>query len=252
MRSLSTVGLALSLVFGCLLLALVAELYYLLWWKNRVCRRNMEDDDYINPPREIFHKFCLEKPLFFSSTALRPQQMCSSTQTHNPQTLISDKDLWGEGGGVHDELMTLQGLSGPPRFLFTIKEETKEDLEIEEGRSQKGSRDRSDEVFPNGETPYLTPLASPPYYTPPLTPIENTYKHHGFNPLFELSNEPNFCKLRSSPPPKFKFLKDAEDKLYRKKLMEKSVNESPSTSSVLLKDKYNRSFITLVVAKEKG
>lgn len=195
MRSLSTLGLALSLVFGCLLLALMAELYYLLWWKNRVCRRDIEDDDCISPSKELFHKFCFEKHLSFSSTALSPQQPRSSTHKHEPQPLFL----------------------GPSRFLFTIKEETKEDMEIEEGRSRKKSRSKSlsNVLFSNGETPYLTPLASPPY--------------RGFNSLSELSNKAEFFKMRSSPPPKFKFLRDAEDKLYRKKLMEKAVDESPST-----------------------
>lgn len=253
MRSLSTVGLALSLVFGCFLLALVAELYYLLWWKNSVCRREVEEDDYISPSRELLHKFCLEKRLFFSSAALSPQQVCSSTH-REPPSLLSNKDLWGEGaGGVEDELKRVHGLSGPPRFLFTIKEETMEDLEKEEGRSRKGSRDRSlsDEVFFDGETPYLTPIASPPYYTPPLTPMDTIYKHHGFNPLFETSNEAEFCKLRFSPPPRFEFLKDAEDELYRKKLKEKAASECPTTSSVLPKDEEDGSFIALIVAKDK-
>uniref|UniRef100_A0A5B6YVS7 Uncharacterized protein n=1 Tax=Davidia involucrata TaxID=16924 RepID=A0A5B6YVS7_DAVIN len=262
MRSLSSVGLGLSLVFGCLLLALVAELYYLLWWKKRITNREIEEDS-SSPTREFLNMFCWKKASSLSSTALNPQELCSSvritdTQVHEPQAqlhLHSNKDLWinkpfGEDGAESTaELMRLQNLSGPPRFLFTIKEETKEDLESEDGKSRgdksgKGSRRRSLNDL----------LASPPYFTPPLTPMDSSYNNnHGFNSLFE-----------SSPPPKFKFLRDAEDKLHRRKLMEeaeKGVHKSngvvqddgfkaPSTS-MFLKDEENGSFITLIVAKNK-
>ncbi|XP_039067514.1 uncharacterized protein LOC120213430 [Hibiscus syriacus] len=99
------------------------------------------------------------------------------------------------------------------RLLFTIIEETKEDLESEEAKSKKG-RSLSDVVF-SVETPYLTTLASPPFLTPPLTPLEAAccYNQHGsFNPLIELSNGGDF-NMSSSPPPKFKFLQEAEEKL---------------------------------------
>lgn len=265
MKSLSSVGLGLSVVFGCLFLALIAELYYLLWWKKRLTTRDIEDD-YI---------FCWKKPSSLSSTALNPQALCSSTDTqvHEPQAQVqSNKDMWlrpfGEDS-VETELLRMQNLSGPPRFLFTIKEETKEDLESEDAKSRgdksrKGSRTRSlSDLLLIVETPFLTPLASPSCFTPPLTPKDTSYGHSGFNPLFESSSDAEFNRIRSSPPPKFKFLRDAEDKLHKTKLMEEhrivvghrrdgSVEEDgvkvPS-NSMFLKDEENGSFITLIVAK---
>ena len=71
-------------------------------------------------------------------------------------------------------------------------------------------------------TPFLTPLSSPPFFTPPLTHLD-CYSRHGFNPLFESSKEDDLNRVRSSPPPKFKFLKDAEEKLLRKTLMEEAL-----------------------------
>uniref|UniRef100_A0A5B6YV03 Membrane lipoprotein n=1 Tax=Davidia involucrata TaxID=16924 RepID=A0A5B6YV03_DAVIN len=253
MRSLSGVGLGLSLVFGCLLLALIAELYYLLWWKKRITNREIEED-YISPAREFLYMFCWKKPSSLSSTALNPQELCSSsvritdTHVHEPQAQLhmhSNKDLWlkpfGDQDGEDSEFMRL---SGPPRFLFTIKEETKEDLESADGKSRKGSRSRSlSDVILTVETPFLTPLASPPYFTPPLTPMDSSYHQNGFNPLFESSTDAEFNRIKSSPPPKFKFLKDAEDKLYRRKLMEEA-----KSNSMFLKDEENESFITLIVA----
>ncbi|KAF8397493.1 hypothetical protein HHK36_016410 [Tetracentron sinense] len=280
MRSLSSLGIGLSLVFGCLLLALVAELYYLLWWKKRITNREVEDDYSSSSARELFYLFCWKRPSSLSSTALNPQELCNSIRItdscgNEPDTQLhssSSKDLllkpFGEDG-VEAELMRLHNLSGPPRFLFTIKEETKEDLESEDGKSRgeksrKGSRSRSlSDLLPTMETPFLTPLSSPPFLTPPLTPMD-CYNHHGFNPYFESSTDAEVNRIRFSPPPKSKFLKDAEEKLYRRKLMEeaekrvlknggfvkKDVMKALPTSS-MVKDEEDGSFITIIVGKNK-
>ncbi|KAJ1404099.1 hypothetical protein SESBI_26836 [Sesbania bispinosa] len=58
--------------------------------------------------------------------------------------------------------MRLHNLVGPPRFLFMIKEETKEDLESKDGksrgyRSRKGSRPRSlSDLILAIETPFVS------------------------------------------------------------------------------------------------
>nr|GMD58860.1 Optomotor-blind protein [Ipomoea batatas] len=58
----------------------------------------------------------------------------------------------------------LMRFSGPARFLCTIKEETMEDLESDDVKCRDDSKGRM-------ETPFLTPIASPLYFTPPLTPV---------------------------------------------------------------------------------
>ncbi|KAL3521081.1 hypothetical protein ACH5RR_019230 [Cinchona calisaya] len=277
MKSLSSVGLGLSLVFGCLFLALVAELYYLLWWKKRALNPNRDtniEDGYSSretAARESFYKFCWKKPSSLRSAPLKlnPQNFCSSHETlvHEPQAQHhhgnSNKDScpFGEDGveegSVEAELMRMHNFSGPPRFLFTINEETKEDLESHEDaksrgdRSRKGSRSKSlSDLFHFVETtPYLTPVASPPYYTPPLTPVKSSHNsQHGFNIFFGSASEAEFNWLRSSPPPMFQFLKDAEDKLWRRKFSEEI--DIPSSSS-FIKDEENGSFITLVNKKNQ-
>ncbi|KAL0456711.1 UNVERIFIED_CONTAM: hypothetical protein Slati_1010300 [Sesamum latifolium] len=181
MKSLSGVGLGLSLVFGCLLLALVAELYYLLWWKKRVMRssnhvtNNSEEcTDHQIPaetPQFCYMFWCCRNPTSSST----PQQLCSSPTTlvHQPQ---SNKDLWLKPFASQDH-QDCNFPPGLPRFLFTITEETREDLESEVGMSRR--RNLSD-LLQVLETPFLTPLASSPaashhdhYFTPPLT-------HHYF------------------------------------------------------------------------
>ncbi|KAK1297971.1 hypothetical protein QJS10_CPB14g01518 [Acorus calamus] len=183
MESLSNLGISLSLVFGFLFLALFAELYYLLWWKKRITTNNNNNEE--------DRLLCFRKisSLCSSTSALTPQQ------TQIDLHLLKPPEEGGDGGGAAAELMRLHNLSGPPRFLFTIKEETKEDLEC-----------------------LTTPLSSPPLFRSPLTPMD-CFGHNKFNPLFDSSGEIDWNRVRSSPPPKFKFLMDAEEKFYRKTLM---------------------------------
>lgn len=239
MKSLSGIGLGLSVVFGCLVLALFAEFYYLLCCKKRITSRTIEGGYNNTPTKELLHIFCCKKPTSLGQTALNPQELSASGLISNTQ--LNDSQNQGQQLQVHSnkdilvkpceeesmetELMRLHKLGGPPRFLFTIVEETKEDLESEDGRSrgEKGSRGRSlSDLLFTVETPFLTPLASPSLFTPPLTSPANTYHNpHGFNPLFESSTDAEFSRIRASPPPKFKFLQDAEEKL-RKKMREHS------------------------------
>lgn len=277
MKSLSSVGLALSVLFGCLFLALVAELYYLLWWKKRLTNREMETD-YSSPARELFYMFCWKKSTSLRPAALDPQELRSSVgiagtlvqESENQLHMQPNKDFFlrsFEEDGVETEFMRLQNLAGPPRFLFTIIEETKEDLESEDGMSRcdksgKRSRSRSlSDLLLSAETPYLTPLASPSFFTPPRTPMDSR-NPHGFNALLESTTDAEFKKIKSSPPPKFKFLQDAEEKLKRK-LMEDAKEEIHKSDAFVQenrnhvplssfhKDEEDGSFITIIVDKQK-
>ncbi|KAJ0551341.1 hypothetical protein HanHA300_Chr07g0256041 [Helianthus annuus] len=239
MRYSSSVGLGLSVVFGCLLLALIAEIYYLLWWKKRV------------PARELLYLFCCKK-----HSSLRSTGLVKDTQVHEPQASSpspspssSTSSSWVrsvtqdyDDMSVETELLRLHSLCGPgpPRFLFTIKEETKEDLESED-RSKNGSRGRSlSDVF-SVETPFFTPLASPAYVTPPLTPRGSSYRP--FSPLSYSSSDAEFNRIRASPPPQFKFLKGVEDKREKRKPIERFGVDGP-----VRKSDENGSFITLIVS----
>lgn len=175
------------------------------------------------------------------NSTLNPQEIifAEEEQSHHHH-LQSNKDLLlkpldeehGNGNGNDEEL--------PPRFLFTIIEETMEDLE-------------------SLETPYLTPFASPPFLTPPLTPIDVACFSHqlGFNPLFQSETDANFNRLSSSsssssslPPPasRFKFLKD----VHRKPLKEDVHNNGGfKLSSDYLREEEDGSFITIIVDNNK-
>uniref|UniRef100_A0A7N0V6N0 Membrane lipoprotein n=1 Tax=Kalanchoe fedtschenkoi TaxID=63787 RepID=A0A7N0V6N0_KALFE len=272
MRSLSGIGLGLSLVFGCLLLALVVELYYMLWWKKRVVfhrhrqqeeEQQQDDEDKLSTgtgsssAREFLYMFCCKKVSSLRScAAFNPQQVCASARIREPQQqqLSRNKDLLlkGEEG--------LSCLTGPPRFLFTIKEETMEDLESDDGNSRKGSTSLNELLLTSVEnethTPYLTPLPSPPFMTPPITPTIHDYSsssstHHGFNPFLESSTDAEISKIKASPPPKFRFLQAAEEKFHRRKMMgeeadDEYANSKPPTAT------QDSSFITIVIGKHSN
>lgn len=276
MKSLSSVGLGLSIVFGCLLLALLAELYYLLWWKKRLTTNRDLENDYSNPTREFFYMFCWKRSSSSSMTnsALNPQEIRMAATEDHHHLQHSNKDFLLKPFDQESELMRLQ-----PRFLFTIVEETKEDLESDQetkskcdNKSRVGSRGRSlSDLLLTVETPYLTPLASPTFFTPPLTPLmdisASNYSHQfEFNPLFESATDAEFNRLRSSPPPKFKFLQEAEEKLQRKNTLMEDVGHSNNVdgfgfdhengemtppSNEEEEEEEDGSFITIIVDRNK-
>lgn len=210
MRSLSDLGIGLSFVFGFLFLALIAEVYYLLWWKKRLVNRGMEEEDYSSSTttREFMDLFCWKKPSSLNSRDPTPVEIRASARITDDSGNGSAR-LKPLGGGGEDGLTMFQN---NPRLLFTIEEET-EDLESQDGSSSRVSLGDAVDM----ETPYVTPFSSPPFCTPPLTPMNCCYNQHGFNPLFESFKEDRSIWVSApSPPPTFKFLRDAEEKHCKK------------------------------------
>ncbi|KAK4718598.1 hypothetical protein R3W88_016936 [Solanum pinnatisectum] len=148
--SFSGLGIDLSFLFGCILMGLVAELYYLLWVKKRI-PKNETEDQYNNT--EFSHLFCWKKHSLVNNVSSEQRSNTVRNKEMNGHVHDQDQDL-----DVESELMRLHNLCGPPRFLFTIKEETKDDLESEDGksRSRTCSRNKSFSDL------ILTPLSSPP------------------------------------------------------------------------------------------
>ncbi|KAJ0258731.1 F122 [Hirschfeldia incana] len=222
MRSLSSVGLALSIVFGCLLLALLAELYYLLWCKKRRSTTTRPDlqTDYSTPAtRELLFILC-----------------CSTNPSSPPPSFSSPKPIETQQQCLPPPDGGFGNVVGPglvPRFLFTIMEETVEEMESEDGVSTKGKS--LNDLFLNMESgstpPFLTPRASPSLFTPPFTPLTESCNGRKEEVFFESSTDAEFNRMvRSSPLssshspasspsplPRFKFLRDAEEKLHKRK-----------------------------------
>lgn len=235
MRGLSKLGVGLTVVSALLLLALAAELYYLLVHKRRHRRRAAAISDAASSPssssRELLQLFCFKKPPALASTyAQEPRQAVAE--------VVDEEEEEDDDETVEAQLMRLGSLVGPPRLLFTIKEETKEDLESEDGRSRCGRSRSLGDLLHCSETPFLTPASSP---LPPA--MEKSY-----NPLFESpAASPAAVAVAASPPPKLQFLKDAEEKLYRRALAEeaKRARGSPSPAA----GEEDGGYITIVVGK---
>ncbi|XP_016438060.2 uncharacterized protein LOC107764047 [Nicotiana tabacum] len=255
MATFGALGIGLSFLLGCMLMGFVAELYYLLWVKKGISKRPTEDQ-YTTYPIDLSSIFCWKRSNSIRQNGTQKVTTIARNQEINGQDqdleLGTNNDLLLKGYGEDDvessshqedysiklerytednaelELMRVHNL----RFLFTIKEETKEDLESDDGksrgdRSRKGSRTRSFSDL----TLVLTPLSSPPVKSQSLDSYNN--QEFKFNPLFESEID----SLKSSPPPKFKFLRDAEEKLIRKVLrngvnsIQDSIMKLPSSSS---------------------
>ncbi|KAI3682441.1 hypothetical protein L1987_82423 [Smallanthus sonchifolius] len=210
MATFSGLEIGLSFVCGCVLLGCAAEVYYLLWWKKRSIdienqKSSFSSLSYFSSNYTPTHISCWK-----TSNSSKPTK---TQENYQDSDMGLDPDL-----GLNDleeesldlELMRLHNLHGPPRFLTTINEETKEDLESQ--RSRKGSRTRS---LSDLLVHFDTPQASPPLKGSQLLDLESfQFNQHGLsiNPLFEIDTK----SLRSSPPPTFKFLRDAEEKLLRR------------------------------------
>ncbi|KAF8102443.1 hypothetical protein N665_0198s0143 [Sinapis alba] len=229
MKTISGLGIGLSLVCGFLLLALVAEVYYLLRWKKKITSQESEEEkeeeQQVGYAKELIQLFCFKNPQSLQSNNGGREVEISRNQ---------DLEL-----GFEAELVKLHN----HRFLFTIIEETKAELESDDGKSRLGSRSRTRSLsdLPLGvndcTTPGFTPLASPTTLT--SSPLES-YSRHGFNPLFESERELEFNKFfrsssssSSSPPPKFKFLRDAEEKLRRRLIEEAKSREQKQELSIV-------------------
>ncbi|KAG8090381.1 hypothetical protein GUJ93_ZPchr0011g26885 [Zizania palustris] len=235
MKTLSRLGVGLVVVSVVLLILLTAELYYLFVYKRRLRRRASAISEAASSPssssRELLQLFCFKKPPSLASTYAQ--------EPHAGEAVVAVA-VDDEEETVEAQLMRLGSLVGPPRLLFTIKEETKEDLESEDGRSRCGRSRSLGELLHSSETPFMTPASSPGPL--PLPPMDKS-----FNPLFES------MAVTVSPPPKFQFLKDAEEKLYRRALAEEATRalRSPQPRSPAAGEE-DGGYITIMVGKNNN
>ncbi|KAJ7543865.1 hypothetical protein O6H91_09G056400 [Diphasiastrum complanatum] len=151
-----------SLVFGGFLVLVILELYQLV-----CCKRTFSSSILIsvfqNPVR-----FRRDRTLGFMHDV--------EAATESEEKLYP---VEGERPILSDDLQ-MDHLLAPSRLLFTIKEETKDEMESDEGRSKgpswRNSLESNDFLpeLPSDsitllETPFVTAPASP-IYTPPLSP----------------------------------------------------------------------------------
>ncbi|KAK3226978.1 hypothetical protein Dsin_006840 [Dipteronia sinensis] len=196
MNGLTKLGTVLTVVFSVSILALVFELIYVLWRKRVFQRRSdpesRSDPFYITPSKEqLLYFFCWKNP-----SRVEPSGIPGVSEPPGGAEVVVDDDELAKWQ---------QGMYGPSRFLFTIKEEEREEgteTETENEATRTKTVRVDDEAEVDSEsclsevvgvtvtnvimirvvddeeeetTPFSTPCASPPYYTPSPSPIRDKY-----------------------------------------------------------------------------
>lgn len=192
MSGFGGLGIGLTVVFVFFFFALAAELFYVLWWRRRFRSENsasaavseLSGDPYTSPSKELLYFLCWK-----NQSRVEPSAAPATSTPLSPDPPQYD--------GL--DLMKLHGLYGPSRVLFTIKEE-REDSEAEDGKLPREGKEEGGETLGeclsmatgdletcvgdaaplvtdvsekgiNEGTPFSTPCASPPFYTPLSSPL---------------------------------------------------------------------------------
>ncbi|GFY97950.1 hypothetical protein Acr_12g0004910 [Actinidia rufa] len=191
MSGLNKLGMALSVAFVVSLLALIAELVYVLWRRRlfRLQTSAVDDGDVefsgesAAASKELLYFLCWKQ-----QSQVEPDKRIGSGQSDpgDPEEVI--------------DILKLQDMYGPSRVLFTIKEEEREEAESEKSLSstekvvKKTRRVTLEECLmvaggsPEVEvscaghretTPYSTPCDSPLFYTPSASPARESESESG-------------------------------------------------------------------------
>lgn len=187
MIGLNKLGTAITVIIALTLTALFLEILYVVWRHHRFRFRRCNDSD-SGSEKHILHFLCCKHK---SRVQVEPQETSLPTSSSSPPEL-------GE------QVMKWQCLYGPSRVLFTIKEEEREGLDSENCSSadsvlktkracytatattateSAGGGGNVEEVAVaielNETTPFSTPCASPPYFTPSSSPTRELGNRNG-------------------------------------------------------------------------
>lgn len=200
MNTINTICTVLTVVFVFGLFLLVIQIIYVLWRRRSLHGRNLSisagaqfsDDSFFSPQqpsKELLYFFCWKN----QASRIEPAATAPPLPVVSPP---SEADV--------EEMLKWNGIYGPPRGLFTIREEEREEI-IEASQvggnnnvnvvvtiadvEERDETTRSDVVLHeevdgfvvdvevlggvDEATPFDTPCGSPPYYTPSPSPPRN-------------------------------------------------------------------------------
>ncbi|XP_058088384.1 uncharacterized protein LOC131235265 [Magnolia sinica] len=166
---LSNLGIGLASVFLFFLLALAAELFYIVWWRRRFRRENsagadITGDPYVSPSKELLFFLCWKNQSRVEPAGATPGHVLSSAGADFPSRPESDslstKARSDAANGERDDAEWTK-MYGPSRVLFTINEEREVSLSAATDDLERGVRE---------PTPFSTPCDSPLFYTPSSSP----------------------------------------------------------------------------------
>ncbi|XVF07557.1 hypothetical protein REPUB_Repub06bG0149500 [Reevesia pubescens] len=197
MNASTKLVIALIVIFATCLLALIVQLVYVHWRKRRFSQRSVisggarsidsefsDSPFYAAPSKELLYFFCWKnQPVRVepSSGVLSPTPTEAATAADSEAAALEDDE---------EELAKGQALYGQSSVLYTIKEEEREGADSvensadrSEAKSEKriclrdcfsGGVEMADDVVlvvdVEEATPFSTPCASPPYFTPSPSP----------------------------------------------------------------------------------
>lgn len=184
--SLSNLGTALTLVIAVsILAALVGQTFYILWRRRNLQNRSVPEDT--ESVLAVDSSSSQSSGIFSFFLCWKNQSRIEPQEAHNnPAPNRNDvQEL--------DDIIKWQALFGSSRLLFTIEEEEREGLDSETTYSSFAEKEvktttnvyleecygvpdvavtvvsiEVDEEY--STTPFETPCASPPYYTPSPSP----------------------------------------------------------------------------------
>ncbi|CAK9322993.1 unnamed protein product [Citrullus colocynthis] len=145
---LNKIATALIAAFLLTFLLLIAQILYILS-RRRLHQRGPQ------PNEKSFYLFCWR-----NQSRIQPKEIVSISKIHADS----------EGATPDDELEKWQELCGPSRTLFTIDEGEEREGIMECLEYDPIAKLKSDE----DTTPFHTPCASPPYFTPSPSPTRDS------------------------------------------------------------------------------
>ncbi|XP_051150516.1 uncharacterized protein LOC127264948 [Andrographis paniculata] len=199
---LSKLGVALTVIFAITLVALFGQLFHFLW-RRRVEQRQIlrgGDTDHLNLYNSSSNSssFSSKELLYFLCIRAQSRNASNSVTSSGAVDDRRRRQLELDVEGIDVDVFQIQGMFGPPRFLFTIKEEEKEDLEspadtslhsadrlsrkigdVSRNCTESGSLGAGEDeavqqlriIDDQDTTPFSTPCASPSFFTPATSPV---------------------------------------------------------------------------------